>query len=79
MPYPAYSESLQLFTASTDELTFFAVLQGLNQNRANPNAHFAGRLPVMRGGRLVPGSRGIDDNPDTVYRVIPIMGQRPIC
>jgi hypothetical protein len=74
VPYPVYPESLELFAASTEELTFFAVLQGLNQDRASPNAHFAGRLPVMRGGRLVPGSRGIDDNPDTVYRVFPIHG-----
>jgi hypothetical protein len=74
LPYRAHPESLELFTASTEELSFFAVLQGLNQNRADPHANFVGRLPTMRGGLLVPGSRGINDNPDTVYRVIPIHG-----
>jgi hypothetical protein len=74
VPYPIHSESEKLFTASTEELTCFAVLQGINQNRASPNAHFVGRPPILRSGRRVPGSRGIDDNPDTVYRVIPIDG-----
>ncbi len=33
------------------------------------------RTPRMLGGRAVPGNRGLHDNPDTFYRLIPLDGR----
>ena len=33
------------------------------------------RTPRSVGGRVVPGNRGLHDNPDTFYRIVPLDGQ----
>jgi hypothetical protein len=66
------AESHALLESSCEEIAFFGILNGLNQDRSRPRIHYVERLPSLQDGIRIPGSRGMDDNPDTVYRIIPI-------
>ncbi|HXZ84165.1 MAG TPA: hypothetical protein VEI82_01635 [Myxococcota bacterium] len=57
-----------------DEVMFGAIVWSLNQDPLYPKVVTITRLPHTLAGRAVPGSRWGLDNPDSIYRVIPISG-----
>jgi len=65
---------LQCFEASFDEVMFGAVIWALNQDPLYPKVITISRLPHTLAGEAIPGSRWGIDNPDSIYRVIPING-----
>jgi hypothetical protein len=62
------------FDAAFDEVMFSAAVWSSNQDPLRPRSICITRLGHPVDGRDVPGSRWGIDNPDTVYRVIPISG-----
>ena len=62
------------FDAAFDEVMFGAVVWSTNTDPARPKVVTISRLPHRLGGLRVPGSRWGIDNPDSIYRVIPIDG-----
>jgi hypothetical protein len=62
------------FEWAFEEVMFAAVVWSLNQDPLYPRVVTITRLPHRLEGRDVPGSRWGLDNPDSVYRVIPISG-----
>lgn len=62
------------FDASFEEVMFGAVVWALNQDPLYPKVITITRLPHTLGTHSIPGSRWGIDNPDSVYRVIPISG-----
>ncbi len=65
---------LRCFEASFDEVMFGAVIWALNQDPLYPKVITISRLPHTLAGEAIPGSRWGIDNPDSIYRVIPISG-----
>jgi len=63
------------FAQAADEIAFLAVLHALNQDPQYPLLLHAELPPRTVDGRPVPGSRGLDDNPDTVYRFATVDGR----
>ena len=57
-----------------EEVMFSAAIWSANQDPLRPKVISITRLEHMLGGQRIPGSRWGIDNPDTVYRVIPISG-----
>lgn len=70
-PTPAMRER---FEAAFEEVMFSAAVWGSNGDPLHPKVTCITRLEHRLDGRRVPGSRWGIDNPDTVYRVIPISG-----
>jgi hypothetical protein len=70
-PSPAMREA---FPAAFEEVMFSAAIWSSNQNPLRPKVTCITRLEHTVEGKRVPGSRWGIDNPDTVYRVIPISG-----
>jgi hypothetical protein len=70
-PSPAMREA---FPAAFEEVMFSAAIWSSNQNPLRPKVTCITRLEHTVEGQRVPGSRWGIDNPDTVYRVIPISG-----
>jgi hypothetical protein len=68
------ADMLSCFEASFDEVMFGAVIWALNQDPLYPKVITISRLPHALAGEAIPGSRWGIDNPDSVYRVIPISG-----
>lgn len=62
------------FDACFEEVMFSAAVWSLNQDPERPKVVTITRLAHEIGGLQVPGSRWGIDNPDSVYRVIPISG-----
>jgi hypothetical protein len=62
------------FEWAFEEVMFAAIVWSLNQDPLYPRVVTITRLAHRLGGRDVPGSRWGLDNPDSVYRVIPISG-----
>ncbi len=56
------------------EVMFSAAVWSSNQDKLRPKVSCITRLAHPVAGRAVPGSRWGIDNPDSVYRVIPISG-----
>ena len=56
------------------EVMFSAAVWSSNQDKLRPKVSCITRLSHPVGGRSIPGSRWGIDNPDSVYRVIPISG-----
>jgi hypothetical protein len=56
------------------EVMFSAAVWSSNQDKLRPNVSCITRLAHPVEGRRIPGSRWGIDNPDSVYRVIPISG-----
>ena len=56
------------------EVMFSAAMWSSNQDKLRPRVSCITRLAHPVDGRRVPGSRWGIDNPDSVYRVIPISG-----
>jgi len=70
---------LRCFEASFDEVMFGAVIWALNQDPLYPRVITISRLPHTLAGEAIPGSRWGIDNPDSIYRVIPISGAEAYC
>lgn len=62
------------FAAAYEEVMFSAAVWSSNQDPLRPKVTTITRLAHEVDGRRVPGSRWGIDNPDTVYRVVPISG-----
>lgn len=62
------------FEAAYEEVMFSAAVWSSNQDPLRPKVTTITRLEHEVDGRRVPGSRWGIDNPDTVYRVVPISG-----
>lgn len=62
------------FEAAFEEVMFSAAMWSSNQDPLHPQVTCITRLAHPVEGRSVPGSRWGIDNPDTVYRVVPISG-----
>ncbi|WP_157215494.1 DUF1214 domain-containing protein [Flavisphingomonas formosensis] len=62
------------FDSKYDEVVFGAIIWSLNTDAERPAVVTISRIPHRLGGLDVPGSRWGLDNPDSVYRVIPISG-----
>ena len=56
------------------EVMFSAAVWSSNQDKSRPKVSCITRLGHPVAGRAIPGSRWGIDNPDSVYRVIPISG-----
>jgi len=70
-PSPAMRKA---FDWAYPEVAFGAIIWSLNTDAQRPGVVTITRLPHKLGGVDVPGSRWGLDNPDSVYRVIPIDG-----
>lgn len=62
------------FDAAFEEVMFCAAVWSLNQDPQRPKVITITRLAHRSGELAIPGSRYGIDNPDSVYRVIPISG-----
>ena len=62
------------FDESFAEVMFSAAVWSSNQDKLRPKVSCITRLAHPVDGRRIPGSRWGIDNPDSVYRVIPISG-----
>ena len=62
------------FHAAFEEVMFSAAIWSSNQDPLRPKVTCITRLAHQVDGARIPGSRWGIDNPDTVYRVIPISG-----
>ena len=63
---------LSCFDDAFNEVMFGAVIWGLNQDPSYPKVITISRVPHTLDNYSIPGSRWGIDNPDSVYRVIPI-------
>jgi hypothetical protein len=63
------------FEAAFEEVMFSAAVWSLNEDVQRPRVVTITRLAHPIGELQIPGSRWGIDNPDTVYRVIPISGE----
>ena len=68
-------EMQRCFDASFEEVMFGATIWALNQDPLYPKVITITRLAHQLGDRQIPGSRWGIDNPDSVYRVIPISAE----
>ena len=68
------AEMMSVFDQGFGEVVYAATIWSLNTDKERPKVVTITRLPHKLGGLDVPGSRWGLDNPDTVYRVIPISG-----
>jgi hypothetical protein len=68
------AEMMSCFDRAFEEVTYAAAIWSLNTDKERPKVITITRLPHRLGGLDIPGSRWGIDNPDTVYRVIPISG-----
>jgi hypothetical protein len=62
------------FDAAFEEVMFSAAVWSLNQDPLRPKVIAITRLAHPLGDLRIPGSRWGIDNPDSIYRVIPISG-----
>ena len=60
------------FETAFEEVMFGAVIWALNQNPLSPKVTTISRVPHFNNGHSIPGSRWGIDNPDSIYRVIPV-------
>ena len=67
-------DMLACYDAYFEEVMFSAAIWSSNQDPLRPRVTAITRLAHPLDGRRVPGSRWGLDNPDSVYRVIPISG-----
>jgi hypothetical protein len=62
------------FKQAAAEIAFFGALNGLNDDPLRPRITFVGRPGRTVHGVFTLAPKGIDENPDSVYRVIPMDG-----
>jgi hypothetical protein len=68
------AEMLACFERAFPEVVYAATVWSLNTDKERPKVVTITRLPHKLGDLDIPGSRWGLDNPDSVYRVIPISG-----
>lgn len=68
------AEMMKAYEWAFEEVAYAAVIWSLNTDKERPKVITITRLPHKLGDVDIPGSRWGLDNPDTVYRVIPISG-----
>ncbi|MXO74748.1 hypothetical protein GRI40_05875 [Altererythrobacter aerius] len=68
------AEMREAFETKYDEVVFGAIIWSLNSDPERPAVVTISRIPHQLDGQHIPGSRWGLDNPDSVYRVIPISG-----
>ena len=68
------AEMAKAFEWAFNEVVYAAIIWSLNSDKERPKVITITRLPHKLGDLDIPGSRWGLDNPDTVYRVIPISG-----
>ena len=67
--------SLERFDRVADEITLSALV-GLADGRTGEDLpRLIQRAPRTASGRRLPGNRGLHDNPDTFYRLVPLDGR----
>ena len=71
---PASREAAGLLDRALDELSFSALLKAINGDPLYPKVHWMNAPPRDWFCTHVAGSRYAFDNPDNVYRTIPIEG-----
>lgn len=69
------ADMMSIFEEGFEENVFAAAIWSLNTDKERPKVITITRLPHKLEGKDIPGSRWGLDNPDTVYRVIPISGE----
>lgn len=75
LEHAAPSDSMRrAFEWAFEEVMFGATVWALNQDPLYPKVITISRLPHTVADQRIPGSRWGIDNPDSVYRVIPISG-----
>ena len=72
---PDSAEMLPLFDEAFSEVTFCALMWSVDRDAEHPHVVTMTRLPHRLKGMEVPGSRYGIDNPDNIYRVIPVDAQ----
>jgi hypothetical protein len=70
----ASPSSLARFKSATEEIAFFGLLNGLNDDPTHPRITIVGRPGRMVDGKYTLAPKGLDENPDSVYRIIPVDG-----
>src|ERR1700755_2657331 len=73
-PAKASQAMRERFDDAFAEVMFSAAVWSSNQDKLRPKVSCITRLAHPVAGRSIPGSRWGIDNPDSVYRVIPISG-----
>jgi hypothetical protein len=68
------ADMMSIFDQGFGEVVYASAIWSLNTDKERPKVITITRLPHKLGGRDIPGSRWGLDNPDSVYRVIPISG-----
>ena len=68
------ADMLSCFDRASEEVVYAAAIWSLNTDKERPKVITITRLPHKLEGIGIPGSRWGLDNPDSVYRVIPISG-----
>ncbi|MEM8498956.1 MAG: hypothetical protein AAF542_13090 [Pseudomonadota bacterium] len=68
-------DALSCFDGAFEEVCFGATIWSLNQDPLHPAVITISRVEHFIDGVRIPGSRWGIDNPDSVYRVIPISGE----
>ncbi len=68
------AEMRECFKWAFEEVMFGATIWALNQDPLYPKAITITRLSHSIDDKIIPGSRWGIDNPDSIYRVIPISG-----
>lgn len=67
-------DMLDCFDWAFEEVMFSATIWSSNQDPQHPRVTCITRLEHQLDGRRIPGTRWGIDNPDSIYRVIPISG-----
>ena len=70
----ATPETRAHFKQAAAEITYFGALNGLNDDPLHPHITFVGRPGRTVRGTHTLAPKGIDENPDSIYRVIPMDG-----
>jgi hypothetical protein len=68
------SDMMSVFDKGFEEVVYASAIWSLNTDKERPKVITITRIPHKLDGRDIPGSRWGLDNPDSVYRVIPISG-----
>jgi len=71
---PPSAEALARLDQAMDELVFSAIQKVVNGDPYRPRVYWVNAQPRNWFGLTVPGSRYSYDNPDNIYRIIPIDG-----
>jgi hypothetical protein len=71
---PIGPEAMSRLNAAIDELVFSAIQKAVNNDPYRPKVYWVDAPPRAWFGLNVPGGRYSYDNPDTIYRTIPIDG-----